>query len=683
MGAVETDALVADLDHDQRTAVTTPSRLVAVIAGAGSGKTRVLTRRIAHRIADGSADARHTLALTFTREAAGELRRRLHRLGLREGVEAGTFHSVMLGVLRQRWADRDVRPLTIAADQHRLVREAVDAGRGRIDAVLAEIAWAGARGLDPERYATAARHAGRRPPGGVERHARALADYTLLKRRRGVIDFDDVLVHVARDMRLDPDFAAALRWRFRHLLVDEAQDLNPVQQALVDLLRHGRDDLFLVGDPAQAIYGFNGADPTLLVDVEDRFPGVEVVRLPVNHRCTPEIVRAGVHVLEAGRQSAELRSARAEGVAVAAVVGSDEEDEAQQVARRVRATDPAVVRSGQVAVLARTHAQLGPLERALVALGVPTRRPATARGSPLQSAIREGTSNTSAARLRAWAHDTLDDLDAAATPVGGAAPPSAGARRTADAAGATARREDRREDGRDERWEAGRRVATAALEFLREQPLGDGAGFRRWIATTNPFLDTETGVELVTFHAAKGREWHTVFVTGVEKGLVPHRSATTLAQRQEEARLLYVALTRATDRLVLTRARRRAGYARDPSPLVATLDLSEPALPPPPPRARRARGHGTGVGDALRAWRREAALRARVLPHQVCSDRDLATITRRRPATVEELVSTTSLGPLTARRLGPEILDIVARATDPSADPGEGPDAAAGARHPA
>ena len=677
MGPVEPDALVSDLDHDQRSAVTTPSRLVAVIAGAGSGKTRVLTRRIAHRIADGSADARHTLALTFTREAAGELRRRLHRLGLREGVEAGTFHSVMLGVLRQRWADRDVRPLTIATDQHRLVREAVDAGRGRIDAVLAEIAWAGARGLDPERYVTTARQAGRRPPGGVERHARALADYTLLKRRRGVLDFDDVLVHVARDMRLDPDFAGALRWRFRHLLVDEAQDLNPVQQALVDLLRHGRDDLFLVGDPAQAIYGFNGADPGLLVEVEDRFPGVEVVRLPVNHRCTPEIVRAGIHVLHAGRQPAELRSARAEGVAVASVVGADEQDEAQQVARRVRATDPAVVRSGQVAVLARTHAQLGPLEQALAGLGVPTRRPATARGSPLQSAIREATSNTSASRLRAWAHDTLDDIDAAVHADETAAA-TAPARPPAHAAGTAGRHDDRSAELREDR-----RVAAAALEFLREQPLGDGAGFRRWIATTNPFADAETGVELVTFHAAKGREWHTVFVTGVEKGLVPHRSATTVAERQEEARLLYVALTRATDRLVLTRAERRGGYARDASPFVATLDLSEPPLPPPPRRERPTRVVDTGIGEALRAWRREAARRARVLPQQVCSDRDLATIARRRPATVDELVSITSLGPLTARRLAPELLAIVSRPAEPGAPPAPGPSATTDARHPA
>jgi DNA helicase-2/ATP-dependent DNA helicase PcrA len=488
-----------------------------------------------------------------------------------------------------------------------------------------------------------------------------LADYTLLKRRRGVIDFDDVLVHVARDMRLDPEFAAALRWRFRHLLVDEAQDLNPVQQALVDLLRHGRDDLFLVGDPSQAIYGFNGADPGLLLDVESRFAGVEVVRLPVNHRCTPQIVRAGVHVLATGRQPAELGSARAEGPAVELLVGADEQEEARQVARRLRATDPALVRSGQVAVLARTHAQLRGLQQALAGAGLPTRRPGTASGSPLPVAVREAAANRSAAQLRAWAHDTLDTPPA---PGGG----DAGHRRDHPTSHPTDRQGDRRAErgSEPERIDAGRRVAAAALEYLRDQPLGDGAGFRGWVATTDPFGDEERGVELVTFHAAKGREWHTVIVTGVETGLVPHRSATSAAQRQEEARLLYVAMTRATDHLTIARAERRGGYAREPSPLVATLDLSAPTIVAPPHRPRRSTDDR--LAGALRTWRHAAARRARVLPQQLCSDHDLAAIARRRPASAEELVAVTSLGPLTARRLAPEILAVLDHGPSTSAD---------------
>ena len=326
-------ALLADLDPDQRTAVTAESHLVAVIAGAGSGKTRVLTRRIAWRIATEQADARHTLALTFTREAAGELRRRLTRLGMRERVEAGTFHSVMLAILKQRWDDTGRPAKTIVADRRRLVGDVLEPSQRRgIDGLINEIDWATARGVSADRYSATARREGRKPHAGVERAATVFGDFELLKRKRGIIDFDDVLALVIRDMEYDREFADTLRWRFRHLLVDEAQDLNPLQHRLVDLLRTGRDDLFLVGDPAQAIYGFNGADPALLVDVETRFPGVEVVRLPLNHRCTPQIVRAGVHVLAAASQPNELVSHRGDGAPVEQFVGADEAAEARHAA---------------------------------------------------------------------------------------------------------------------------------------------------------------------------------------------------------------------------------------------------------------------------------------------------------------------------------------------------------------
>jgi len=629
---VDADALIADLDPDQRAAVTTESRLVAVVAGAGSGKTRVLTRRIAHRIASETADARHTLALTFTREAAGEMRKRLHRLGIREHVEAGTFHSVMLRVLTQRWADTDRRALTVVSDRRRLLTDALGAGDRRgLAAFLAEIDWASARGIAPDAYASAARHAQRRPAPGVDRCATVYADLTTLKRRRGVIDFDDVLGHMIREMRRDHDFADAVRWRFRHVLVDEAQDLNPLQHALVDLLRAGRDDLFLVGDPAQAIYGFNGADPTLLVDVESRFPGIEIVRLPVNHRCTPQIVAAGVHVLRAGDQPAALRSNRADGAVVELVAAADEDGEAERIASIIRTLDPDLVRTGEVAVLARTNAQLGEIAAAVERTGLTVRRTSTAAGSPLQQAIRRAAANGSASRLRGWAHDVLD------TPPPPRVPAS---------------------DGDD--VESERRVATVALEFLREQPLADGATFRAWVATTNPFADASTdGVDVLTFHAAKGREWHTVIVSGVESSLVPHKSATTATARAEEARLLYVAITRATDRLILTAAERRGGYARTLSTFVDDLDVAEPAAAAPPERRRVPTDPLPG---ALRAWRDDTARRSGVLPTQLCADRDLDSIARTRPTDVDELAAVTSFGPITAARLAPELLDVVRNA---------------------
>jgi DNA helicase-2/ATP-dependent DNA helicase PcrA len=660
--SVDPDALLADLDADQRAAVTTESHLVAVIAGAGSGKTRVLTRRIAYRIENGSADARHTLALTFTREAAGEVRRRLLRLGLRERVEAGTFHSVMLGVLRQRWADTGRRPLTVVADRRRLVAETVEASdRRNVPPFLAEIDWAAARGIPADSYASAARRSQRRPAPGVERCAAIYKDYERLKKRRGVIDFDDVLAHSLRDMRRDEVFAESVRWRFRHLLVDEAQDLNPLQHQLIDILRQGRDDLFLVGDPSQAIYGFNGADPSLLIDVETRFPGVEIVRLPVNHRCTPQIVRAGVHVLTVTGQPSPLVSNRADGPLVEQLLADDESDEAKQAAQFVLRSDPNLVRTGEIAVLARTNMQLGLFENALRALGLPVRRSATASGSPLQIAVRQAAALGSASQLRAWAHDVLD------APVALIDPTPAETRQyergTRDRRRATSRSDSPPDTDADPE----RRVAAGVLDFLREQTLGDGAGFRSWVATTNPFHDASTdGVELLTFHASKGREWHTVIVSGVESSLVPHKSATTTATKAEEGRLLYVAATRATDRLLLTHAARRGGYARTVSPYIADLDLDEAAPAPPPTRRRRTPSNS--LLSSLRTWRDETARAAGILPTQLCSDRDLSTIARARPTTRDELAESSSFGKVTARRLAPQILPLIEAAEPAESD---------------
>jgi len=657
---MDAEALIADLDADQHAAVTTESQLVAVIAGAGSGKTRVLTRRIAYRIAIETAAPRHTLALTFTREAAGEMRKRLHRLGIREHVEAGTFHSVMLGVLKQRWTDTERRPLNVVNDRRRLVGDTIDAGdRRSLAAYVAEIDWASARGIDHDNYASAARRDQRHPAPGIDRCAAVYADYHTVKKRRGVIDFDDVLAHTIRDLRRDHEFSDTVRWRFRHLLVDEAQDLNPLQHTLVDLLRRGRNDLFLVGDPSQAVYGFNGADPSLLVDVETRFPGIEVVRLPVNHRSTPQVVAAGVHVLTVTDQASPLVSNRGDGPTVEHLVADDETDEARRITQFVLRCDPNLVRTGEVAVLARTNAQLVPIADALEKVGLPVRRHATASGSPLQAAVRQAAALGSASRLRGWAHDILD---APPTQLPMSSPPPSLRRRTPDH-----RPPDRRGGSVDEPSMADdgdteRRVAAAVLDFLREQTLGDGAAFRAWVATTNPFDDATTeGVDLLTFHAAKGREWHTVVVTGVESSLVPHKSASTAAGKAEEGRLLYVAFTRATDRLLVTSAARRGGYARTVSPFVADLDLTAP-LPAPPPR--RIRPRIDPLLGALREWRDESARRADILPAQLCSDRDLAAIARERPTTADQLAAITSFGQITAERLAPQILDVVRSSTD-------------------
>lgn len=627
-GAVDLDGLLAALDPHQRHAVTTPSRLVAVIAGAGSGKTRVLIARILYRVATGDADPRHTLAVTFTREAAGEMRRRLAAAGLRDRVEVGTFHAVLLGLLRQHWSDRG-RPIpSVVSDRSRLLREAL--GGGRVDELLPEVDWATARGLGPDSYLAAARTAGRRTTQFSSRVPVALQALHDLKRRRGIIDLDDVLSITDELLTRDPSFAEATRWRFRHILIDEAQDLNPIQHRLVDHLRVGSDDLFLVGDPAQAIYGFNGADPSLLAEVGHRFPGIEVVRLATNHRCTPQVVRTGAAILTAsGQEPTAQNSSRPDGAHIEIRPTADESAEAADLVTALHQMEPGLLRSGHVAVLARTHAQIADLRHHLTAGGVRLSSRADGPGSPLREPLDTAGRLGSAARLRSWAHDVLDDPDTRTTS------------------------------------EPMCVVAACVLEFLRAHPMGDGLGFRTWFATTDPLrYEREVGVELLTFHAAKGREWHTVFVTGVETGLVPHRSAATRAARAEEARLLYVAATRARERLILTWTQRRGGYRRQISPLLA--DVIPEAIPPPrcaPPSdvfaARPAIDPTRALLGHLQQWRAMQARAIGVLPEQFCSNALLLVMARRRPRSAAELAQACGIGMMTANQWYPGIAPII------------------------
>ncbi|HEY3485257.1 MAG TPA: 3'-5' exonuclease, partial [Ilumatobacteraceae bacterium] len=402
----------------------------------------------------------------------------------------------------------------------------------------------------------------------------------------------------------------------------EAQDLNPLQHRVVDLLRAGNDDLFLVGDPAQAVYGFNGADPGLLVDVDHRFPGIEIVRLPTNHRCTPQVVQAGAHVLDASGHDPAVESGRPDGRSVRVTSCADDDAEAQIVARRLGRLDPGLLAAGHVAVLARTHSQLARLRVQIEAERVPIRRLADGPGSPYRAAIAVAARLGSAARLRSWAHDVVDGPDELP-------------------------------DGLD--VEPATEVASAVFDFLRDQPLGDGTGFRSWIATSDPFgIRADSGVELLTFHGAKGREWHTVFVTGVETGLVPHRSAGTAAARAEEARLLYVALTRATEVLEVTWAARRGGYQRRISPLLAEYVPSVDQVAPPPPdliAAHRSAPTGPNVLATLTAWRDHAARAAGILPESLLSDAALKHVALDPPSSPDELAAKTGIGLLTARRL--------------------------------
>jgi len=630
---VDPHDLLADLDADQCRAVTTESRLVAVIAGAGSGKTRVLTRRIAYRIATETADPRHTLALTFTREAAGELRRRLRHLGLGQRIEAGTFHSVALGILRQRWIDQGRRFPTIVDDRPRLIAAALNKPNEQLDDIITELSWASARGITAETYSTVARSRGQQPSKAA-RISEAMAAYEREKASRGVLDLDDLLVRCSRELERDQAFADAIRWRFRHLHVDEAQDLTPIQQRLLTAIRTPTtDDLFIVGDPAQSIYGFNGSDPDLLIQVSDRFPGVEVVRLPVNHRCTPQIVNAGVHVLDVAELDTNLRSSRPDGPLPTLTAYADENEEANGIANAIARSGEHSIRNGQVAVLARTHQHCARIEHALLQAGVEVRARGFRGDSSGRRALDHARRITSPAALRSWAHDVLDGDDSPQVP------------REETASGTV----------------SAQQVAAAALEHLREQPDGNGTTFASWMSTTDPFgIQQRGGVEVLTFHAAKGREWEQVWIAAVETGSVPHRSATTREESLEEARLLYVAVTRATTECNMSFAERRGGYRRSISPFVADLDLSAPSVSGPSAKLSQAMSHAsTSMSkdslERLRTWRENTARRSGILPEELCSDRLLRQIAEQQPTSAQQLDELTRWGQLTSGRLFPDL----------------------------
>jgi len=511
---------MAGLTQAQAAAVGSPAGALCVVAGAGSGKTRVLTLRVARRIRDGSAGADHTVVCTFTRKAAQELRDRLARYGVAvsvpagpggvpsPGVRAGTLHQLALTLLRRRAADTGQPPPALVEHRWRTLAE-LTGERGEASVAETEIGWAKARCLAPGDYAASAEAAGRTVALPLDRVAGVYAGYQARLARRSLLDLDDVLLHAADLVLGDPTFAEQVHWRYRHLAVDEFQDVNPAQFRLVQAVLGHRADLCAVGDPNQAIYGWNGADPELLASLPEVVPGLAVVHLDSNHRCTPQVVAAARAALGPSA-IAPPTSAVSDGPVPTLTSYPDERAEADAVASAVLRRAEAGTPWSDQAVLARTHDQLSVVRRSLDLAGVPCRfAPAP---------------------------------DAEAEPV----------------------------------VTGGRPLPDTVTSAIRGEPGG--------------------GVELATFHRAKGLEWEVVHVVGLEEGFVPIVHATTPQALAEERRLLYVALTRAGRVLECSWARSRtmgSGRARDrrPSPWVA--DLSGACTPgedraaPPHDAARR------------------------------------------------------------------------------------------------
>jgi DNA helicase-2/ATP-dependent DNA helicase PcrA len=645
-----------DLNAAQRAAVESEAQPLCILAGAGSGKTRVLTRRIAHRMTSGAALPGHVVAVTFTRKAADELRTRLRTLGVRDGVAAGTFHSLAYSQLRQRWADRGETPPTLLDRKVSVIvrllgRRTQQSAAIQPADIASEIEWAKARMVEPERYAAEAQAAGRTPPLALAEVGAIYRRYEDENRKQGRLDFDDLLLRCVRAMEADPEFAAVQRWRFRHLFVDEFQDVNPVQFQLLKgwIGDAAAPDLCVVGDPNQAIYSWNGADASYLVDFKRRFPSAEVIDLTENYRSTPQILAVANAVLGGGR----LSPTRDHGPVPLVRSFDSDVEEARGIARAIRRAQANGARWSDMAVLTRTNAQGALLEEAFRAAGVPFR--VRSGGAFMQQAevkaalttLRQGSGFT------AWVRDL-----------------------EADVAGL---------DEADERRLHLEQLVRLASEFTVLDHAPNPGGFRAWLnasMSAEAPADFSAGVDVTTFHRSKGLEWPVVFVAGLEKGLVPIGRATSAGAEAEERRLLYVAVTRAQRELHCTWAARRTfgtkAVPRQPSPWLdliedarARLEGRAPATRPgqraglASARSRLPKTRTPGEPDppvlaALKAWRTNAAKAAKVPAYVIFHDTTLAAVAEARPRNPQELLALPGLGPVKAARYGDDLLAVVA-----------------------
>lgn len=658
---MDADALISGLNDSQLQAVTSSGGPLVVLAGAGSGKTRVLTRRIAWRVADGQTDPSRVLALTFTRKAAGELRSRLRANGLRDNVAAGTFHAIALTQLRHRWNDRGIKPPAMLDRKIRVIAQLMGR-RARVEPldVVSEIEWARARLVAPNDYGQAAEQAGRTPPIPPADFAELMERYQQEKRRKRVVDFDDLLALATRDLHNDIDYANAIRWRHRHLYVDEFQDVNPLQFELLQAWRGDSSDLFVVGDPNQAIYGWNGADPGLLTEFARREPGSVVIELNDNYRSTPQVLTMATAAL-AGKSTA-LAAHKSDGDVPTLRNYRNDLDEAAGIARRAKDARMVGEPWSNQAVLVRTNAQLVPIEQALIDKGIPVR-------------VRGGTGPLSTKEVK----EELRSLTRPGIDVASVLAKLDSTLNEATQEATTAEIERRQNLGA---------LSRLVHEYISIDVDPSGPGLSAWIATVQAGeFDVEgDAIDLSTFHGAKGLEWPIVHVAGLEKGFVPISYAKTGAQLAEEQRLLYVAVTRAEDQLHLSWAEERTfgAKARKRQPSLH-LEMLQSAI------SHLQRGHrpldwrakidftkskissgsspikkksdqnpvNDPLFDALRSWRRDKARAADVPAYIIFSDQTLRAIAKRQPTTRSALAAMPGIGPVKLERYASEVLALV------------------------
>lgn len=713
------------LDPEQREVATSLHGAVCVLAGAGTGKTRAITHRIAYGVRAGILQPASVLAVTFTNRAAGEMRGRLRQLGA-GGVQARTFHSAALRQLQYFW------PKAVGGEVPRLVErkvqlvaEAAARCRVRLDRnelrdVTGEIEWSKVTQTVPEDYPALAAKSGREAPRDTAEIGRIYATYEQLKRDRGVIDFEDVLLLTVGVLQERPDIADQVRRQYQHFVVDEYQDVSPLQQRLLELWLGDRDSLCVVGDASQTIYSFTGATPDHLLNFRTRHPGATMVKLIRDYRSTPQVVHLANGLLSQARGRAaehrlELVSQREAGPDPAYAAYQDEPAEAEGTARRIRELITPVEQGGggvpasQIAVLYRVNAQSELYEQALADAQVPYQLRGAERfferpevreaGLLLRGAARGGSADPALADV-----DIPSQVRAVLGTRGWTPEPPAGSGAVRD------------------RWESLAALVRLAEDFAASRP---GATLSDLVAELDEraaaqHAPTVEGVTLASLHAAKGLEWDAVFLVGLTEGMMPITYAKTEQQIEEERRLLYVGVTRARRHLTLSWALSRApgGRAsRRPTRFLNGLRPGSQAMGARTPggsggiergaaapggggpvRRRRGPVHcrvcGRALTDAgemklmrcegcpseldealyerLRDWRAEQAGLLGQPAYCVFTDKTLLAIAEAVPGTESELTRISGVGRRKLDRFGADVLALCAGRELPSAVDGEG-----------
>jgi DNA helicase-2/ATP-dependent DNA helicase PcrA len=546
------EALLAGLDPEQREVALAARGPVCVLAGAGTGKTRAITYRIAYAALSGTVDPAHVLALTFTVRAAGELRGRLRQLGVGQ-VRASTFHAAALRQLNYFWP-RVVggRPPQLIDSKAGLVREAAKRALVRLDGTpgaladtAAEIEWAKVIQVRPDGYPAAAAVAGRSALAGADNLAAVYAAYEELRRERHLIDFESVLELTAAILIDSRVAAGQVHDIFRHFVVDEYQDVNPLQKLLLEAWLGDRDDLCVVGDPNQVIYSFTGATPAYLTGFTAEFPAATVVRLVRDYRSTPQVVAVANQLV---RSASPLAAQRPPGPRPVLIEYPDDAAEAAGLANRVRTLMKNGVPAREIAILVRVNADTERFELALAEAGLPY----VIRGAERfydRPVVRQALVLLRGAARGAAAGDSSDSLPDSVrhvlTGIGLTPRPPSGLR------GAASSREN---------WESLAAIAQLADDMHAAGPEATLADFSAELTMRAdlghaPAVD---GVTLASMHAAKGLEWDAVLLPGLVEGLMPIVHARAAEALEEERRLLYVAVTRAREHLCLSWSSARA-----------------------------------------------------------------------------------------------------------------------------